>query len=224
MRSIGGLFGRSAFGPLHEQVLKVLDCTRAVCELVRAHAEGDWERLLATAARIHELEHQADRIKLEIRGALSASLFSSVERGDILFLVKHIDELADLSEEAAKFLEVRRTELPKELSAGYLELGDKVCECADVLSQVTAQLARMEAEGTAGSRKDEVIRLIDKVHSIEHDADTLQNAFLKRLFSIEKKLDPLSIVMLLRISERLLGIAGQAANDADVIMRMVAKL
>ena len=49
-------------------------------------------------------------------------------------------------------------------------------------------------------------------------------AFLKRLFSIEKKLDPLSIVMLLRISERLLGIAGQAANDADVIMRMVAKL
>jgi predicted phosphate transport protein (TIGR00153 family) len=224
VRTIGGLFGRSAFGPLHEQVLKTLDCTRTVCELVEAHAAGDWEKVAATAARLHELESEADNIKGEIRNSLSASLFSSVERGEVLFLIKHIDHVADLSEETAKFLEVRRTPVPEPLADDYRALGRKVCECADVLGQVMAELVKMEADPAGRSRTDDVYRMIDRVHQLEHESDMLQQGFLKSLFSMEKDLDPMSVVMLMRISERLAFIADQVENNADVIARMVAKL
>ena len=224
MRTIGGLFGRSAFGPLHEQVLKVLDCTKAVWRLVDAHAAGDWDRVAAVAAELYRLESEADDIKEEIRRSLSDSLFSSVERGEVLFLVKHVDRVADLSEEAAKFLELRRTEVPAELTEGYRALGRKVCECAEVLSQVTGELVKMESDPAGRRRKDEVDLLLRRVHGLEHETDVMQHELLKRLFTLEDRLEPMSVVMLLRIIERLAFIADQAENDADVIARMVAKL
>ena len=224
MRMIGGLFGRSAFGPLHEQVLKGLDCTRAVCELVDAHADGDWDRVAEVAARLHRLESEADEIKEEIRNALSDSLFSSVERGEVLFLVKHIDRLGDLSEETAKSLELRRTELPGELADGYRALGHKVCECTEVLSQATGELVKMESDPAGRGRRGEVDKLLRQVHEIEHESDEMQQELLKQLFGLETGLDPVSVMMLMHIFEGLAGIADQAENNADVISRMVAKL
>jgi len=224
MRTIGGLFGRSAFGPLHEQVLKVLECTKAVRELVDAHADGDWGRVAKASARLRELESEADSIKEEIRNALSNSLFSSAERGDVLYLVKHIDTLADLSEEAGKFLEVRQTEMPEELADDYRALGRRVCECAGLLSQVTGELVRMESDPVGRSRKAEVEKLLSQVHAVEHETDEMQHGLLKRLFTLEDRLQPISVVMLLRIIERLAGIADQAENNADCITRMVAKM
>jgi len=224
MRTIGGLFGRSAFGPLHEQVLKVLECTKVVGELVDAHASGDWDEVAVAAASLRRLESEADSIKEEIRNSLSNSLFSSAERGDVLFLVKHIDTLADLAEEAGKFLEVRQTEMPPELADDYRKLGRKVCECAEVLSLVTGELVKMESDPAGRSRKTEMEKLLARVHSIEHETDEMQHGLLKRLFSLEDKLEPIAVVMLLRIIERLAGIADQAENNADCITRMVAKM
>ncbi len=224
MKTIGGLFGRSAFGPLHEQVLKTVDCTRGVTRLVTAHAAGDRGQVEAIAAELHELESQADSIKAEIRRALSDSLFSSVERSDVLFLVRHIDHVADLCEDTAKLLEVRDTPMPRELSSGYIKLGKRVCRCAEVLSEITGVLAQMETQPAVKKGKVELRKLHKKVHKIEHETDELQHALVKRLFTLEDVLEPMTVMMILRISERLAAIADQVENNADVISRMVEKL
>ena len=220
MKTIGGLFGRSPYGPVHEMMLKVRQCLEQVPGLLAAHAAGDWSAMEAAAGRIDGLEGQADDIKREIRRHLSTSLFSSVERSEILDLVHSLDEIADAAQDAGKLMGMRRTRVPGELAVPFTELGGKVVTAAAEMASITGRLA---GAGTAGSGLDvhEILTALEGVGRIEFECDEQQHEMLKQLLAMESRLSTMDIFFLMNIIKELGEIADELENAADGLAQVL---
>jgi len=183
-KTIGGLFGRSAFGPVHELALKVRTCVARLEQLVEALASGEAERVRKVAREMRSLEGEADSIKQEIRASLSSSIFSSVARAEVLLLVKTLDNVADECERLANLLTVRRTSLPGELAGRLRNLRVAVAATVEEMVGMTGELRDAEQKAPDPHRKDRVHEAIDRVAGCEHEADLCEGRFLKALFAM----------------------------------------
>jgi hypothetical protein len=222
MKTIGGLFGRSPYGPVHEMMLKVRQCVEEVPAMLAAFVAADWRGLEAAAKRIDGLEGQADDIKREIRAHLSTSLFSSVERSEILGLVHSLDEIADAAQDAGKLLVMRRTPLPVELAPGVADLGAKVVMAAAKMASVTGRLAGAEAAGGVGGVDvRELLADLEAVARLEFECDEEQQHLLKNLLALEDRLRAMDIFFLMNIIRELGKIADEMENSADGLAQVL---
>ena len=53
--SFGGMFGRSMFTPIHEHMLKALECMETLRELVGRFTEKDYDELKTLSQRVAKL-------------------------------------------------------------------------------------------------------------------------------------------------------------------------
>ncbi len=83
-RTIFELFAKSPFGPLQDHMRKVMECVNMVPGLFHALEEGDEDTLQDLIEAIKEAEHQADILKNQIRGDVPKTVFTPVDRKDLL--------------------------------------------------------------------------------------------------------------------------------------------
>ena len=217
MKRIGGLFGRSPFGPLHEHMAKVQECVEQLPETVNHFLEKDWGRCKKRAAVISRIEHEADKIKQSIRSNLTKSIFSSVERSEILMMLKTQDAVADRCEDVAYLLTMRQTPFPEFLKDAFYNLTKIVKETTDSLAGVTRELHRIYDESGTQEDAREILARIDHIHEIEHKADEIEDALRLKLFEREDEVDPVTIFILLDIFLKVGHIADAAENVGDAI-------
>ena len=220
MTTIGGLFGRNALGPIHEHLFKVQECTRDMQELVARLAEGlDVVTLTATVRR---REEEADRIKKEIRRRVTRSVWSAVERAEVLKLLGKQDDIADGAAYVARLLEVRPTSCPESLAAPLRRWTDAIADKTDALVD-SIKSARDALEVPAGrdSLKD-LSRRLDESEDQEQPADQLHQDFLERLFALEHDLDPVTIVLFLEVSKALQAMTAATANASEALQRLLS--
>jgi len=220
-KTIGGLFGRSAMGPIHELALKVRACTSRLEPLLEAFAAGERKELRGRVHEMRRLEGEADTIKQEIRASLSGSIFSSVSRAEVILLVKTMDNVADECERLANLLLVRRTSVPPELVAGLRELQREVAATVEAMAGVTGALHDAEGRAPSSGQARRIIEAINRVARREHEADRHEGRFMKALFAIEERLGPIDVIFLMRAAETLGRVADHAENTADVLRRLV---
>lgn len=221
MKTIGGLFGRSPYGPVHEMMVKVQQCVEGVPDLLDAECRGDWGAMEAAAAELDRLEKQADDIKGEIRGRLTTSLFSSVERGEILGLLHSLDSIADACQDAGKLMCMRRTAVPAELAKGFKRLGARAVEGAAGLAGVTSRLAGASGDAAEKISVEDVIRDLEAVGRLEFECDEEQHRLQRELFAMEDRLSTMDIFFLMNIIKELGRIADELENSADGLARVL---
>ena len=219
MATYGGLFGRNPFDPVHEHALKVQDCLGPLVRVINAFIDGERDRLLQECERIRRLEGEADYIKNELRRQLTRSMFSRLERSDILALVNVQDDVSDGCEAAAILMEARRTASVPSLATPLSKLAEQVAVVGRMLPEITQLLREHPRPGTFSEKLSN--HAID-VHQASFEAASLVRDFLKRLFAVESELDPVSVVLLMRLAETLGAIAGSAENVADCAVRIAS--
>lgn len=222
MRKIGGILGRSPFGPMHEHFLKVAECLGLVGGLAEAACRGDAAAVKATAGKLSRTESEADALKKAIRIHLTTSVFASVSRSEILALVKAQDDVADQCERLGYELSIRRTKFPAFLAKHVNDLAAKLASAGEPLSAISRML-----DQTAGHLgKDEgrqVASLLEKTRKIVTRTEALRDRFLRRLFAREDEVEVLDAVFLMHFADRCDKAAGKIENVADVITRLIAE-
>ncbi|MBI1882683.1 MAG: TIGR00153 family protein [Chlamydiae bacterium] len=222
MKTIGGPFGRSPFGPLREHILKVKDCIELLPSLMKAFLEANQEEIKAIAKDISKEEHAADQIKKRIREHLSKSLFASIHRADVLAMLKEQDNIADVCEEVGMLLAVRKTELPKELAALLIQTVEEVTQTVLLVCQASEKLVKLE-EDSSDRAIHEIYDLIESVQKKEWETDSLQQLFLEKLFTLESQMNPIHIYFLMTIIKQIGEIANHADNTGDCMRRILAR-
>lgn len=222
MRRIGGIFGTSPFGPMHEHILKVLDCLAALSPLVAAAADGDSEGVKRAAADIRRLEEEADAIKKAIRLRFTTSVLSAVTRSEVWALVKAQDDIADQCDGLAFDLAVRRTRFPDFLTDDARAFVGTLSAAIDPLSEISRILDESGARITARER-EAIGPLIDKVERVAAGSLDVEKRFLSRLFEREKEAAVLDVVFLTRFAEGAQKVAGKIENVADILTRIIAE-
>lgn len=219
MRKIGGILGRSPFGPTHEHLLKVLDCVNALGPIVAAAAQGDQDAVGRIQKDIHRLEEEADEIKSAIRLQYTTSFFASVSRSELLALVKAQDDVADECDRLAFSFSVRRTVFPAHIVPAAIDLASRVVAMGALLAEVSRTLDQSGAvsEDVAGRVKP----LLDDVHSRVAEIDPLYEGLLRGLFERETESTPLDVIFVMQFAERVDRVAKKIENTADVLERLV---
>lgn len=129
----------------------------------------DYRDLRPRAARIHEIEHEGDRITGEIFTLLSRTFIPPFEREDVIALGRIIDGVLDQVDEVATMLVLYRVEHP---TPYLLEASALLARAVAALSQAIDRLASLTG----------IEPHVAEVHRLETEADNLYQKAIADLF------------------------------------------
>jgi len=222
MRSIGDIFGESPFKPLYEHAKKACEAAYALEDIIKAYCDKDTSGLSNLSDRIASLEHEADKIKQDVRRRLPYSVLLPVKRSDILEFLKPQDSISDSAEDLAKLMTLADPyELPVDIKEGLTEIMAKTTQILDAYIGLVKKLS--ELSRTAFRRKGikEALDLVSPVEELEHQIDVISIGLSRKVFKLEDKLGALGVYHLSRIVELLSDVSDYAARAADRLRTML---
>jgi predicted phosphate transport protein (TIGR00153 family) len=119
-------------------------------------------------------------------------------------------------------MDMKETKIPDNLKKEFHAVIKKALEPVETLERVMDMLKIILESSFGGKPREEIKRIIHKVHKLEHESDVIEKKISKKLFN-NKDLDPVSIVHLLKIVDRIGNIPDHAENAADRVRAMLAK-
>lgn len=223
MMTILNLFGRSPFLPLNSHMEKVASCVQKVEKLLNELLKADYTAIETLAARIHELEHQADLTKNDIRNHLPKSLFLPVDRQQLLEILGIQDSIADRCEDIAVIVTLKQLALPPVLLADFQAFVAKNIECFNSAHKIIKELHHLLESSFGGIEAERVRSMVEAVAYQEHEADIIQRRLLKGLIAQEQNISFTTFYLWTRVFEAIAAISNQSEKLANR-MRMTLDL
>jgi predicted phosphate transport protein (TIGR00153 family) len=220
---VANTFRKSPFEGLYRHSEKVKECIATLAEALRAYCNEDYDEFHRLSKRVVELEGEADQIKGNIRNHLPRFIFMPVDKADFLMLLREEDQILDYAEDTAIWLDFRHTPIPESIKKDFMIHADKVVECVDVLQKVMQNVRDLLETSFSRKEREQTKKLIHEIHKKEYEADLLERDLTKKIFALEKELDPVSIFHLVKVVDIIAQIANHAENAGDRIRAMIAK-
>jgi hypothetical protein len=188
MSWIQNLFRSSPIKPMQEHMRAAVACAVKIEELFHAMTTGDREAIARVRREIDELEHEADRIKNEIRANLPGRLLLAMERRDMLAILDAQDDIADMAQDIAGLADQRGMTTPEGLREPMLALVTKTLETCRQAETIINELDELVEAGFKGREVTRVEEMIASLARIESDTDQLAEAASRRVFALEDEL------------------------------------
>lgn len=201
----------------------VFSCVCLVPPLFDAVYREDSLQLIDIANQIKETETRADKLKSTFRLNMPKSLFLPVDRKDLLSLIADQDTIADTAEDIAKTFLIRDMVVPEGIKGLLDELLEGTMEIAAAAKQMIEELDELLEVGFAGRELEKVSLMIAGVRRSEHNIDDIVHRVRRKLFTIEKDLDPVSVMFWYRIIDFVSSISNQSENLADRLLLFLSK-
>lgn len=212
----------SPFDRLLQHASKVVECIRSFKNAVENYLEEDFAEFEKQAARVTQLEHEADIIKGNIRAHLPRGIFMPVDKSDFLMLLREQDAILDFAEDAVVWMGMRHTRVPQNLKETIKEHLLKVVETVEALEKVVAKIKTLISLFLTNEARESAKEAVKEVHKKEWEADNIERKISKEIFAIEN-IDPLSTYHLLHTMYLIDSIANHAENAGDLIRAILAK-
>lgn len=217
------LFGTSPFIPIMEHMKRVKECVDLLPSFFDKYLEKDYEGAKAIFKEICKKEHEADEIKKDIRDKLPKNYMLPVARPDILNYLKQQDNIADAAEDSGALCMLKDLSLPKEFHPLLKELLDRNIKSVCKTAQISASLSDLTRSGFNKKVAEKVHDMIKEVEFMEWECDKLQMSFFKKLFQIEKEMDPISIILWFDIVHEITDLSNSSENVGEQMRMMIAK-
>lgn len=223
MKRMYELFGTSPFIPIMEHMKRVKECVDLLPSFFDKYLEKDYEGAKAIFKEICKKEHEADEIKKDIRDKLPKNYMLPVARPDILNYLKQQDNIADAAEDSGALCMLKDLSLPKEFHPLLKELLDRNIKSVCKTAQISASLSDLTRSGFNKKVAEKVHDMIKEVEFMEWECDKLQMSFFKKLFQIEKEMDPISIILWFDIVHEITDLSNSSENVGEQMRMMIAK-
>jgi len=217
------LFGQSPIRPIQEHIQLAHRCAEQLLPFVQASLDDNWSLALEIHQKISDLEHEADSAKTKLRSNLPNSLMMPVDRSDLLLMVSHQDEIANVTKDIAGIMVGRRMKIPAEISdlmKTYIELA---AETSAQAVKAVNEMDELLELGFKGRILDLVTELIQELNRLEHENDELQIQVRAALFAIEKELPPVDVMFLYKIIEWIGELADAAQSAGGKLQLLIAR-
>jgi len=211
----------SPFKSLVEHARKVHECVAFLKPLTEALLNGNYEEIEELHHQMSKTEHDADLMKNEIRKKLVQSFLLSVGRYEIKRFVGLQDDIADAAEDYAVVLSLRNTKVPEELREDFLNFVNQIITVSEHFLALSEDLAVLVESGFAGEVAERVQKSIDQIGEEEWNADKLQRRFARHFYSIEEKLDPVTIMFLDKYCRALSTVANNAEKASKYLRQLI---
>ena len=221
MSLIANLFGHSPIRPMQEHMRAAVECARQILPLFEEMVAGDKAAVAARHQEIDRLEHEADRIKNEIRSNLPKRMFLAVERRDMLEILDYQDSIADVAQDIAELADMRGMVVPKELAAAFLDLVRRAVTACEQAERVINKLDELVETGFRGREVGLVDGMIEELSRMESDTDELEERVQRLLFGIEDELG-ISAIFWYKLIDQVGGMADYAERVGNRLRLLTA--
>lgn len=202
---------------------KVFSCVCVVPLLFDALYKNDQTQVKEYANQIAQLETEADKLKSTFSLNLPTSLLMPVDRKDLLSLISIQDGISDTAEEIGQILTFRDMVVPEELKGLLDELLEGTMEITSDADAMIKRLNDLVEVGFGGRPSEQVESIIAGVRRSEHNIDNIVHRTRRALFTVEKNLDPVSVIFWYKIIDLLERISNLAENMGDRILLFLSK-
>lgn len=137
------------------------------------------------AELVSDREHRADVIKREIRLSLAKQRRFPFPKDRLLELLWHQDEIADLCQDAALLMALRRPELELELEDAFRSLAEGLSKAVHTHTLAISAFEEAFLGRTLWSKAEEIGRQIDLVNRLEHESDLLEREIVAEVYKRE---------------------------------------
>lgn len=216
------LLCKNPFASLKEHMEKTEICVQKTKYIFEALFAGDKNKVSLLAKEISKLEHDCDQIKQQLRLQVAKSIFLPIERRDLLQVLTNMDSIADSAEDVGVLLTMRWMELPTELRKPFNTFLYRTIDVVEESAKVIFALDRLLEAGFSGPDAEEVLERIDQIDRLEHLADKAQDQLGKKFFQQENEFTPASIVMWVKIIDKVATISDAAERMMSHIRLMLA--
>lgn len=216
------IFGSSPITPLQHHMEVVVECVEILPEMFRASAAADVPRMEDAQRRIVEREHEADRLKKEIRAHLPHDLFMPWDRRDFLELLRAQDRIANKGKDIAGLMLGRRMQWPEPLVEPALKLLDGALEASRQACTSVKELDELVEAGFRGFEMETVEKLLDRLDDIEADTDRMQIEVRAKLFELERDLYPVDVMFLYQVIQSIGTLADRAQQTGGRFQILLA--
>jgi len=216
-------FAPSPFIRLQEHANKVHQCVELLRPLTDALLAGDHGRIEELHNTMSKTEHEADQIKTELRDRISTMYFLSVGRLELSQYLAYQDDVADAAEDFAVVLLLRKTTLPDQLKDDFKAFVEQVITVSEHLMGLANRLMTLAEAAFTGEQAKEMLAAIEKISEEEWQADRLERKFARHFYSIEEKLDPVTIMFLDKYCQTLSAVANNIERTAKYLRLIIRK-
>ena len=162
----------------------------------------------ATVAKINECEHRGDAIAHDLIQRLNREFATPIEHADLLALISALDDIVDLVDEVAAFLNLYGVEAPMVQAQA---LAHVLLDAARELCRAVHKVPRFE----------NISEHVVEVHRLENEGDRLVRGAIASLF--EEGIDPMVVIRWKDIFERLEDAIDSTERAAYVLESVVIK-
>ena len=219
---IAQILRKSPFEGLQEHFRFVKGGIKALEKTINCYLKCNYSEFQICANVVYKYEHEADLVKGNIRNHLPKFIFIPIDKSDFLALLKETDGILDGAEDVTVLMEMRKTEVPMDIKKDFQALVKKQIQTINTLGKGMELLKVMLESSFGGKPRQSLKNIIHKIHRLEHESDLIEKRISRKMFNNEK-LDPISIMHILKIVDRMGTIADHAENAADRIRAMIAK-
>lgn len=220
---IGDLFGKSPFGPIVEHSKKTQECVELLWPLLEAVVGEDYECLQSLHSRMSKLEHEADLIKHEIRSFISQRTFLPVDRSDLINFLSSQEKIADLAEDFAVVLTLRKTKIHPDLHERFFDYMNQVFQVSGTLLTAAVEFKNLAETAFGGAEARTITGLIEHLSEKEWECDKFSRKLSRAIYALEGEAAILDILFCEKLVIMLGSIANQAENAGDYLRMMIEK-
>ncbi|MGA6993136.1 MAG: TIGR00153 family protein [Candidatus Deferrimicrobiaceae bacterium] len=212
-RTIFELFAKSPFGPLQDHMVKIMECVRLIPDLFRAIEKNDEEQIRIITEKVEKAEFEADEIKNQIRSDLPSTIFTPVDRTDLLDILRFQDRISDVAEDVAVLYRMKKLPFPESIRELFWKFLDQVMVTVEQYAKISGELDELVEASFGGVEAGKIVEMISALSKMEHEADIRQHELLQKLLTLEDELGALNIVLWMRVFQ----CVGDIANGAEKV-------
>ncbi len=220
---LSSVFGRSPIGPIQQHIAKAHECATELVPFFDAVLAEDWQRAEQIQQHICQLEHDADKIKKQVRLSLPSSLFMPVPREDLLDIVSKQDKIANRAKDIAGLVLGRQMCIPTELHEAFARYVQRSVETSAQALKAMNELDELMETGFGRREVHIVQQMIEELDAIESDTDELQIENRRILFKLEANLPPVDVMFLYKILDWVGDLADRASRVGSYLQLLLAR-
>jgi uncharacterized protein len=200
----------------HEHMELVYQCVHKLKEIMPPFYKGDFDLLDAKVIEMSILETQADEVRRVMELEFFKGAFLPFDREDRIILAELVDNVADMTQEAAYGISLSRITFPLEYQEDFDELVDSVIDSISVLKECI-ELLDVDLE-----------KALNKAHEVEEReiaVDMIERRIIRKLYKSYRN-DEFGILRLLELKKmvvRLGNIVDRAEDASDRVPIIAAK-
>lgn len=195
----------------------VSECIKHLPELLKLHHKKEYAKLADLSTQVSKLEHNADKMKNDIRHHLSKSLFIPIPRPDFLTILSMQDSIAGAAEDVGILLTLKEFEFPKFIFDDYHNFAQDNIQIFEKTNAIIYEVDELIASSFGGQEAEKVISMVNDVTFAEHQINLKQHKILKLLYQQAELLHFSEFFLLIQILEKIASISKLSEKLANRI-------